>query len=144
MKTFQTPKESPTKIIRKINLNNKPFNQVNFNRNQHNNQFNLKTSPTTPFYRSKSNKRFKLNIPKLNNQFNKNYELEQRNKNFYKKLLEIKTHNNSKKFSAKNLFNSNWKAGYVYICSKDYMIKNLNIVQKNWKKNIKNFKVIKK
>ena len=113
MKTFQTPKESPTKIIRKINLNNKPFNQVNFNRNQHNNQFNLKTSPTTPFYRSKSNKRFKLNIPKLNNQFNKNYELEQRNKNFYKKLLEIKTHNNSKKFSAKNLFNSNWKAGYV-------------------------------
>ena len=114
MKKFKTPREYPTKTITKININNKPFNQIQFNRNQHNDGLlNLKTLSPTPFYKSKFNRRFNFNIPKLNSQFNKNYELEQKNKNFYKKLLEIKTHNNPKKFSAKNLFNSHWKAGYV-------------------------------
>ena len=137
MKKFKTPRESPTKTITKININNKPFNQIQFNRNQHNDGLlNLKTLSPTPFYKSKSNRRFNFNIPKLNSQFNKfnfnipklnsqfnkNYELEQKNKNFYKKLLEIKTHNNPKKFSAKNLFNSHWKKIYLIHIGKPVML----------------------
>ena len=113
MKNFQTPKEAKNNIIDKIQPNKLPFEQFHFKKNFLSRQSSLKTTPSTPFYQRKDNRKFKFNISKINNQFNKNYELEQQNKNYFKKLSEIKNHTNSKKYSTKNHFNSHRKDGYV-------------------------------
>ena len=112
MKNNQTPKESKTKIITKVQPNKILFEQLQLKQKMLSRQSSLKTTPSTPFFERKSSKKFKLNIPKINSPFNRNYELDQQNKHYYKKLFEIKNHN-SKKYSTNNLFNTHRKDGYV-------------------------------
>jgi len=113
MKNKPTPKESKNIIIKKIQSNNLPFGPLHFKKDLPSRQSSLKTTPSTPFYQRKFNQKFKFNVSKINNPFNNNYELEQQNKFYFKKLVEIKNQSNSKKYSTNNLFNSHRKDGYV-------------------------------
>ena len=85
MKNNQTPKESKTKIITKVQPNKILFEQLQLKQKMLSRQSSLKTTPSTPFFERKSSKKFKLNIPKINSPFNRNYELDQQNKHYYKK-----------------------------------------------------------
>ena len=113
MKNKTTPKESKNIILNKIQPKRLPFSPLHFKKEDQSPQSTLKTTPSTPFYKRKFSQKFKFNVSKINNQFNNNYELEQQNKNYYKKLFEIKNHTNSKKYSTNTLFNLHRKDGYV-------------------------------
>ena len=90
-------------IINKFNSNNINLTQIRLKRNQtlshENNTTNiLPKTPSSRFYGTKFFKKFIFNNNNTNNNnINNNYELQQQNKLFYKKLLEIKHQNNIKK-----------------------------------------------
>ena len=107
-------------IINKFNSNNINLTQIRLKRNQtlshENNTTNiLPKTPSSRFYGTKFFKKFIFNNNNTNNNnINNNYELQQQNKLFYKKLLEIKHQNNiKKKYSNKNIFNTPRKDGHI-------------------------------
>ena len=108
-----TPKESKEKIIRPEQQDKLSFELVKINQPNFSRQSTLKTTPSTPYNDNKYSNKFKFKIPKINNRINNDYELEQKNKYYFKKLFEIKNHNNMKKYNSKCILNSHRKDGYV-------------------------------
>ena len=99
-----TPQEEKNKIKNNLKPNKLSFNMLKIKKLPNNQETNLKTTPSTPHYERKFSTNFKFNNTKTNNKINNDYELEQKNKYFFKKLFEIKHNNSYKKFK---IFNFN-------------------------------------
>ena len=99
-----TPQEEKNKIKNNLKPNKLSFNMLKIKKRPNNQETNLKTTPSTPHYERKFSTNFKFNNTKTNNKINNDYELEQKNKYFFKKLFEIKHNNSYKKFK---IFNFN-------------------------------------
>ena len=105
MKNIQiTPQEEKIKLKNNLKPNRLSFNMLKIKKRPNNLETNLQTTPSTPHYERKFSPNFKINFTKTNNKINNDYELEQKNKYFFKKLFEIKHNNSYKKFK---IFNFN-------------------------------------
>ena len=93
------PQEEKNKIKNNLKSNKLSFNMPKNKMLPKNQESNLKTTPSTPHYKRKYIPNFKFNYTKTNNKINSGYELEQKNKYFFKKLFDIKHNNNFKKLN---------------------------------------------
>ena len=108
-----TPKETKEKIIPNEKQGKISFELLKINKPNFSRQSSLNSTPSTPYYDSKYSNKFKFKMPKINNRINNDYELEQKNKYYFKKLFEIKNHKNMKKNYSKCILNTHRNDGHV-------------------------------
>jgi hypothetical protein len=132
-----TPKEEKNKNLNNLKPNKIPFNILKIKKRPLNQKNNLQTTPSTPHYERKFVPNFKFNY--TNNKINKinpDYDLEQNNKYYFKKLFEIKHNNSSRKLSSNNVFNPNphRKAGHIKLDIMNLAQQNLYMLKRLYEK----------
>jgi hypothetical protein len=134
-----TPKEEKNKNLNNLKPNKIPFNILKIKKRPINLKNNLQTTPSTPNYGRKFVPNFKFNYTKTNNKINKinpDYDLEQRNKYYFKKLFEIKHNNSSRKLSSKIIFNPypHRKDGHIKLDIMNLAQQNLYMLKRLYEK----------
>ena len=136
MKNIQiTPQEEKIKLKNNLKPNRLSFNMLKIKKRPNNLETNLQTTPSTPHYERKFSPNFKINFTKTNNKINNDYELEQKNKYFFKKLFEIKHNNSYKKLKIFN-FNphSHRKDGHIKLDIMNLAQQNLYMLKRLYEK----------